>query len=339
MRREDFDRRMGLLLNKLKPRKHDKPLLKAIRIFCGGVDPYELVCRARKGEVDLAAHFAILVNGLRGLAPKTISFYLSLVRKWLRVMGVHVDNRAIRDLVEIPRVEPSKSDRAPTREELRRILLNCSPRNRVMFQLIAVCGLRLSEALRLKVGDVIMDGGLGAPHLRVKSAKTGRIRLVPLTGEMAEILRDYIGRGRDPDEYLFHPGGRPRKQIHKDDAYKYFMEAVRKAGLLRKDSSGRGYELHPHSLRKFFKTQLESAGVNPLLIERWMGHNLGSVAQAYFRPSDEYLRKEWQKAEEALTLYLKRPNRRSEIEETIESMRRKLDLMWRMLRLPPEPEF
>ena len=33
--------------------------------------------------------------------------------------------------------------------------------------------------------------------------------------------------------------------------------------------------LHPHSLRKFYKTRLEEAGVNFLVIETWMGHDIG----------------------------------------------------------------
>ena len=158
---------MGLLLNKLKPRKHDKPLLKAIRIFCDGMDPYELVCKAEKGEVDLVYHFAVLVNGLRGLAPKTVSFYLSLVRKWLRVMQVHVDNRMIRDLVEVPRVEATRCDRAPSKQELRRILLNCSPRNRVMFHLM---NLKKRIESSSGVGSTSMAGSMGISKRELKES-------------------------------------------------------------------------------------------------------------------------------------------------------------------------
>jgi len=34
-----------------------------------------------------------------------------------------------------------------------------------------------------------------------------------------------------------------------------------------------------------------------------MGHNIGSVAQAYYRPSEEEILEEWEKGEEALTIY------------------------------------
>ncbi len=46
---------------------------------------------------------------------------------------------------------------------------------------------------------------------------------------------------------------------------------LHKAGLLRKNKNG-GYELRVHSIRKFFKTQLQSLGVADCYIDLWMGH-------------------------------------------------------------------
>jgi len=143
-------------------------------------------------------------------------------------------------------------------------------------------------------------------------------------------LRDFFGERlerADPDEYLFTANG-SSKPILRTDVYQYFRDTLRRCGLLRRDSSGRGYQIHVHSLRKFFKTRLEAAGVNPLLIERWMGHTLGSVAQAYYRPSMEEILEEWGKAEKALTIFgntnisekLLIQERLREIEEALETI-------------------
>ncbi|MEM4497327.1 MAG: tyrosine-type recombinase/integrase [Nitrososphaerota archaeon] len=301
MDRASFNSRFELLVKRFSARRQDGVFREVLGVFCGGLDPYDFVLRAGSGEVDLVACFARLVDAYRGKAPKTIKFYLFMVMKFLRVMGVSFDRGLIRELIDIPKGDGIKQDRAPTKDELRKILMHSSPRNRVLFMLMAVCGLRLSEALNLRVSDVIFDHQIG-PQLRVRSAKSGKVRLVPLTREMAQILRDYIS-GRDASEYLFHPNGKPDKKLLETDVQQYFYSTLKKCGLLKRDGSGKGYEIHLHSLRKFFKTQLEGAGVNPLLIERWMGHNIGSVAQAYFRPSEEMLLQEWAKAEEALTIY------------------------------------
>jgi site-specific recombinase XerD len=46
-----------------------------------------------------------------------------------------------------------------------------------------------------------------------------------------------------------------------------------RAGLIKKSNNGRQmYELRTHSLRKFFKTQMEAAGVNSDYVEYMMGH-------------------------------------------------------------------
>jgi hypothetical protein len=46
-----------------------------------------------------------------------------------------------------------------------------------------------------------------------------------------------------------------------------------KAGLI-KPNNGKGYDLHVHSLRKFFKTQLMALGVQPDYIDYMMGHTV-----------------------------------------------------------------
>ena len=203
--------------------------------------------------------------------------------------------------------------------------------------MIAVCGLRLGEALDLKIGDLWLNEE--PPLLRVKTRKTRKFRFVPLTREIVELLKDYFGERfekAEVDEYLFHARDNPRKKLLARDVQQYFYSTLRKAGLLKRDPSGKGYEIHLHSLRKFFKTQLESAGVNPLMIERWMGHNLGSVAQAYYRPSREQFMEEWRKAEKALTIftssketvekYYRLEERIKEVEEKLEKLRKLSEL-------------
>lgn len=56
-----------------------------------------------------------------------------------------------------------------------------------LLGLIAVTGLRISEALGLDTGDVDLDGGV----LRIRCGKLGKERLIPLSGSVVERLRAY----------------------------------------------------------------------------------------------------------------------------------------------------
>jgi len=68
-----------------------------------------------------------------------------------------------------------------------------------------------------------------------------------------------------------------------------------------RDSSGLGYQLHIHSLRKFYRTHLESAGVSRTVISLWMSQVTGLDVN-YFRPGEPQLVEEWRKAEPLLSL-------------------------------------
>ena len=58
-----------------------------------------------------------------------------------------------------------------------------------------------------------------------------------------------------------------------------------------------------HSLRKFFQTQLEAAGVHPNWIEQMMGHKLEGVRGAYSMPTDQQLREAYVKAYYSLRIF------------------------------------
>lgn len=72
---------------------------------------------------------------------------------------------------------------------------------RLLLRLLWCCGLRLSEALTLRVGDFDPDGAT----ITVRRAKCNRTRLLPLSGELAELVGDYIeAMGmRDGAQWLF----------------------------------------------------------------------------------------------------------------------------------------
>jgi integrase len=66
-----------------------------------------------------------------------------------------------------------------------------------------------------------------------------------------------------------------------------------------------GEKRHPfatnHSLRKYFKTRCELAGMKPINIENLMGHSTGS-SDPYYRPTENDLLQDYLKCMDALTV-------------------------------------
>ena len=134
-----------------------------------------------------------------------------------------------------------------------------------------------------------------------------------ICGELRETLENYLRQVRG--EWVF-PAKDPRKHMNKSRVYETFYATLRRLGLDERDGSG-GHALHIHTLRKWFKTTLESAGVNRLLIEMWMGHGIG-VQGAYFLPPPDVARREFfEKADPALRIFgrAEEPRSREDVEE------------------------
>jgi hypothetical protein len=95
----------------------------------------------------------------------------------------------------------------------------------------------------------------------------------------------------DPRVYPFEP----------PTAYTMWHNALKKAGLGSRDKRTNHHKIHPHVLRKFFRTRL--GAVIPVdVVEALMGHE-GYLTQVYRRYSLEDLAKFYLQGEHALIVY------------------------------------
>ncbi|MCM3273675.1 site-specific integrase [Paenibacillus elgii] len=115
-------------------------------------------------------------------------------------------------------------------------------RDFVLFNLGIYTGLRISDILALRVGDV------RGTHISLREQKTNKPKLVPLNPALRQILKEYI-KGKDDTEYLFQ--GRSmklksylRKQpIDRSTVYKMLNKAAKHFGLR---------DIGCHTMRKTF---------------------------------------------------------------------------------------
>jgi integrase len=231
------------------------------------------------------------------MAPKTTLTYVGAVKGFLRHEDVTIDQYRLREKVTLPAKVEISLDRVPTREEVRRLLLEADLRIKVAIAILASSGMRIGELCALRVGSVDFEKNPPRITIAAKNAKTRQGRVVRFSEEAAGLVKEYLGeRISDKESWLFPHHEDPTRPYAKNALHNLIMRLIEKCGLLDKlDPESRRYALHPHCFRKYFFTQLIASGIDRGIAEYFMGHKFGLDAN-YLRLNEERLDKEYLKA-------------------------------------------
>ncbi len=155
-------------------------------------------------------------------------------------------------------------------EEVMR-LLEAAPSltHHVIFSTMYGTGLRVSEALHLRVPDLDSQRMM----IRIEQGKGHRDRYVPLSPKLLELLRTYWRKLR-PQPWLF-PGQFPNQPLRR--------EAVRDAIARASERAGLKKQISPHSLRHAYAVHLLEAGTDLRKIQLLLGHRSLSTTARYLR--------------------------------------------------------
>jgi len=138
-------------------------------------------------------------------------------------------------------------------------------RDRTILELLYATGLRVSELIGLKKGDVNLNGGFV-----VALGKRSKERVVPLGSYSRDAIKAYLETEKPPGQYLFpnrHGGMITRQAIWK---------VIRKYGL--RLHKGR---VSPHTIRHTFATHLLEGGADLRSVQVLLGHEDISTTQIY----------------------------------------------------------
>jgi integrase/recombinase XerD len=166
---------------------------------------------------------------------------------------------------------PKKEHRLPvilSPEEVLR-LLEAAPSfaHRVIFSTMYGTGMRVSEALHLRVPDIDSQRMM----IRIQQGKGHKDRYVQLSPKLLELLRTYWRTVR-PQQWLF-PGQVLNQPLGREAVGQAVTHASQRAGL-RKDPS-------PHSLRHAYAVHLLEAGANLRKIQLLLGHRSLATTARY----------------------------------------------------------
>lgn len=156
-------------------------------------------------------------------------------------------------------------------------------RDRAILELMYACGLRVSEAVDLKMQDVDLDSGL-----LTCTGKGNKTRRVPIGASAVEWLKSYFTARRKKEnieiQNLFvTPLGRPlnRQLIHL-----FIKEYAEKCGL---------EDVSAHTLRHSFATHLVQNSADIRSVQQMLGHADISTTQIYTHMTDAHLKKSYEK--------------------------------------------
>ncbi len=177
--------------------------------------------------------------------------------------------------------EPQKLPPVLSPEEVKRILmLATSLKSRVMLTLAYGCGLRASEVVRLRTGDIDSEQMI----IRIVQSKGRKDRHVMLPAEVLDLLRQWWkvrpsrhDAGLALEQRWLFPGrndcaGLP---LTTRQFGRLFKDAAKAAGLRK--------TLSLHSLRHSFATHLLERGTDIRLIQALLGHDKLETTARYTR--------------------------------------------------------
>jgi len=150
-------------------------------------------------------------------------------------------------------------------------------RDAAMLELLYATGLRVSELIKVKIEDVVLDAGF----LRT-FGKGSKERIVPFGDSARAAITAYIERGRKKNSiYLFLTNrGRPMTR------QTFWMKIVRYAR-----QAGIKSHISPHVLRHAFATHLLENGADLRSVQLMLGHSDISTTQIYTHVSRARLQK------------------------------------------------
>jgi integrase/recombinase XerD len=211
--------------------------------------------RARLGPASVHQHYRVLRTFFRWAVEAGL-----LTEDPMRGIGMRL---------------PQSLPVVPEDDHIRGLLAACldtyeGRRNKALIALLADSGLRISEALRLRIEDV----NFATRTLLVLHGKGGKDGVGFFGAETAQLVRGWLGvRRAQPEDFLFATcHGRPLSRTH---AIMILHRLSVKAGLPRK--------LSPHKLRNYAATSILKQTGDLELVRQVLRHESLSMSLRYAR--------------------------------------------------------
>jgi integrase/recombinase XerD len=215
---------------------------------------------------------------LENLKPSSVTRKLAAIRSFfqymLRERHLKIDPSVTIDSLKTPQRLP----KVLSEKEIDRLLEQpgattpAKLRDKAMLELMYATGVRVSELVSLKLGDLNMDMG----YIRC-FGKGSKERIVPMGGSAQNALTDYLDRARpkivrraaEDTLFLNHHG----RKMSRQGFWQIIQAAARRVDIKT--------VVTPHMLRHSFATHLLDHGADLRAVQEMLGHADISTTQIY----------------------------------------------------------
>lgn len=250
------------------------------------------LCLTQADSVNIS-EYIIHLSKEKDFSDRSLARAISSLRGFLKFLLE--DDYIIPEMLEI--LEPVKLKKSLpvflTYEELQRLFSvvdTSTPsgfRDRTILELFYSSGLRVSELIDLKLGNIFRK-----KQLLLVFGKGSKERVVPYSDDAAVYLHEYIDRMRyqlmkkgDFNEYVFlnNRGGKLTRQ----GIWKKLKEFAILAGITK--------DVSPHKLRHTFATHLLEGGADLRSVQMLLGHSSINTTEIYTHVEQEAIHREFDK--------------------------------------------
>ena len=211
------------------------------------------------------------------MSPATVSRSIAAIRSFFQyLVREHRIQEDPSEQLKPPKVE-KKAPSILTIEEVDKLLRQPDEetmkgiRDRAMLEMLYATGIRVSELIHLKIGDVNLQMGY------ITCTERGKDRIIPFGETAKKALEHYLKKARasflkgKESEYLFtNCSGTP---MSRQGFWKVLKGYAADAGITA--------DITPHTLRHSFATHLIQNGADLKSVQEMLGHSDISTTQMY----------------------------------------------------------
>jgi integrase/recombinase XerD len=249
------------------------------------------IIRAQANDVE---SFLLHLNN-HAISPRSISRKISALRMFYKFLLAEaiIDKNPMIDIVM-----PKLSKNLPKfieENQLNKLLEEAKKdksfegvRNYTMIELLYATGMRVSELVKLKFGDLQIRENTINPFIMVKG-KGGKERIVAVHKLAITALKTYleyvtIGKDKTPYKYLFFSEKSSAGHITRQ----YFGKILK---ILAAQCGVDINKISPHKIRHSFATHMLNNGADLRVIQELLGHSDLSSTQIYTHVANQKLKK------------------------------------------------
>jgi integrase len=276
----------------------------------------ELLSLSQKEAEDKLIDF--IISNKESKSWAALHNYLAAVARFYLINDIPLNLRRVNRFM--PEQIKLKKDRAYEQEEILKIIELANERTRALILLLASTGVRIGALPDLTCRHLVDKGDI---YKITVYENTNNEYFTFCTPECKKALDTYFEIRKRHGEIITAKSPVIREHYDKESEFAarhprhttraaltvLLKDILELAGLrTRIKKTGMATSLYKkdvmlaHGFRKFFNTQLVSVRINPLIKELLMGHIHVGLEDAYYRPLEDDIQAEYEKAIDALTI-------------------------------------